>query len=465
MGVQVKRRTTAAGRLGDDAAMDTATDAPVGGFGNTPLARFLVGAAGTPPALADVHAALLSGTTLARMPEHPDHTTLRSDVQYVASRHLMTKVELIRLLRAWAGIGIEALVYKGFHLAEFVYASPGMRPYHDVDLLVREEDGAAACDAASRQGWSVPWRWDHPDHPTATRPADYRGHELAKLYHPPSGVTIDLHRRLAHNNHARLPFHRAQARLTERVWSSAERVDWAGVQVRIPRPADAAVVGIALERCWGADGWQVRARDYADLEALAKRHALDRAAIVRRAEELGVPRTVAAYLRRCDPFRRRLVLGAPSWAAVRWWNLRAIPERGSVDLERGAIGLADAIGTAQRFLAIWPLVSRARRVVQLGRPVADWTAAEPVRSVRPRPLGSRAWRDLCRVLRLHERRAPPKPDERQAVAALVAYRWLRARGACVELRVSESATDVRTVRLWLDGVQLDPTVPLAANDE
>jgi len=58
---------------------------------------------------------------------------------HIASAFRFT-AELFRLLRCFAEAGIQVLVTKGPALAVRCYGDPGMRPYSDIDLVVREAD-------------------------------------------------------------------------------------------------------------------------------------------------------------------------------------------------------------------------------------------------------------------------------------------------------------------------------------
>jgi hypothetical protein len=432
------------------------------GIGNTPLARFLVGDDVAPPPTEALRAALLSGSTLVRSPNHPDRARLGLDARATAARHLAVKAELLRLLMAWHDLGIEAWVFKGFHLAEFVYPDAGQRPYHDVDLLLRPDDPAPACAAAVDLGWEVVWRSDGPDHLRSARAAGYHGHEIAQLRHPLLDVPIDLHRRLAHNLHNRVPLHRIPARLTEAAWRDAERTVWYGVPLRRPRPVDAVVFGLALNRCWGSDAWQVKPRDYTDLEALATRHGLTRQAVVERARELGVRATVEIYLSRCDPFRRRLLLGTPPWGVVRWWNLRVLRERGPTDLVRGAMAVKEAAQATAWWVRVAPTVARARRLAAQPASLAPWIAREGARSPKVRLLGRGAWRDLRRAVHRHLRLGRVPAERREAVAALAVFPWLLRHGHGVELVTGDG--DVTRLRLWLDGAPLTVASPAPGDD-
>ena len=61
--------------------------------------------------------------------------------------------ELFRLLLCFAEAGIEVLVTKGPALAVRCYGDPGMRPYRDIDLVVREMDIRRATQAMLDLGY------------------------------------------------------------------------------------------------------------------------------------------------------------------------------------------------------------------------------------------------------------------------------------------------------------------------
>jgi hypothetical protein len=420
---------------------------------DTPLARFLVGLPSPPPSIDELRRATLSGALLARLPDHPDRAALRQDARFTATRHLAVKAALRDLFVAWNGIDITPLVVKGFFMAEFVYPSAGLRVYADVDLFVEPERVADACAEAAHLGWQVVWRDGEPDSLWSARRSDYRGHESAKIRHPGLDIDLDIHRRLAHNSQDRVPRFRVQSRLTAAAVSNAIQVTWEGARLRLPQPVDAAVFGMVINRCWSADGWRIKPRDYPDLEALRAKYGLQRSSIVVRARELGVERTVAIFLSRCDPFRGRLMLGPPRLRA-RWWNLQVIRERGHYDAIRDAMAVVKAFEHWVMLARSWPLAHRAARFVQRGTPIADWAARHPVATTHRRTVSSRAWSTLRRAIHRHGRLGRVAEGERPAVAALVAYAWLRQHGYPVELRAE--GDDVRSVELTLDGRTLLP---------
>ena len=418
----------------------------------TTLARFLVGRPGAHPSVGQLRAAGVSSLAFVRTPDHPERSTLRHDFMATSARHLAVRRAVVELVAAWRAAGIEALVFKGFYLAEFVYASPGERGYHDVDLAVRPERAEAACAIAEAQGWRILWRLGQPDNAWSARPPSYAGHEVAQLRHRQLEVTVDLHRRLAHNTHNRLPSARAQTRLTAAAWSASRSLAWLGTELRVLDPRDSVVLGPAVNRGWGSDAWRPKTRDYPDFEALVERHGLTLDGLLARARELGVPKTFEVFLERCDPFRQHLRLEAPSWPTVRGINLRVAGERGWVDLERGAFATIDAVRDALELVRALPVVRAADRHVAHGRAPGGWHVVPA--STPSRPLGSRAWRDVRRSVHRSLRLLKVPDARRMATATLAAFALLRRRhaGVALEVRVDGGAP---SPVLTLDGVVLD----------
>lgn len=208
---------------------------------------------------------------------------LRGDFLRSVARHQTMRLDVSALVRAWAEVGIEALLYKGVHLAEFVYPTPGMRFHGDVDILVRSEQARAAVAVAREVGWRETMRrkpW---------------AHEVCGLVGP-AGTKVDLHRYVLHGS----PLGRAQRRITRAVWVRSHRVEWAGTIVRVPAPVDAFLVGLVLQRMWSDRGY-LKPHDALDSRLLQPH--IEPGALDARARELGCERTLAYFLERCDPDR------------------------------------------------------------------------------------------------------------------------------------------------------------------
>ena len=101
------------------------------------------------------------------------------------ARHLVMTRALAAVLARFESDGIETLVLKGPALAETVYPDPALRPFGDLDVLVRREDRRRA-DAAllalghRRIADGHTWEFD----------IEYDG---ATLYAGADGVHVDLH--------------------------------------------------------------------------------------------------------------------------------------------------------------------------------------------------------------------------------------------------------------------------------
>lgn len=102
-----------------------------------------------------------------------------------SARHLLMSRELGRVLRRFAAEGVAVIPLKGPFLADTLYPHPALRPFSDVDLLIRPEDLLCA-DAllvslgcrrvADDHSWSFDIAYDQ-----------------ATLYEGVYGVRVDLH--------------------------------------------------------------------------------------------------------------------------------------------------------------------------------------------------------------------------------------------------------------------------------
>lgn len=70
-------------------------------------------------------------------------------------RGMLLTAALAEALRALADAGIEAVPFKGPLLAADLYGDLGLRPFRDVDILVRPADLRAAVARLERAGWAV----------------------------------------------------------------------------------------------------------------------------------------------------------------------------------------------------------------------------------------------------------------------------------------------------------------------
>ncbi len=402
------------------------------------LDRFLLGDATSEPSLEALRATGLVGHAFTRLPQHPQRAQLRAGFLYLSARHVTARRVIADLLRAWNEAGLTPFVFKGFHVAEFVYPTPGLRGYADVDMVVAEEDVPIACRVATTVGWTVAWQSGLGDDMLALHGPEYLGHEVAHLHHAGVDLKIDLHRRIVHNIHNQRPAERVARRLTAAALADAQTVSWEGARLRVPDPTDAVVFGLALNRCWGSDGWRVKPRDYADFEALVARAGVNHRSVMARASSLGVGYTVGVFVDRCDPQRQRLDLRTPSWWTLRRWHLGAWRERGPVDALRSWMWLHETLRETVTLARVLPVVADTRRRIRRGDDPSAWPrGAHPLPA--PGRVGSWAWRGLRRALHRSMRLLRVAADERSTLTVLSAYRLLRSRGVPVEIDAGSTA--------------------------
>ena len=85
----------------------------------------------------------------------PERVTavLRERYYITLARNMIHYEELGTALRVFADAGIDVIVLKGGALAETVYRDIGLRPFSDVDILVREEDMQRAKEVMTKIGY------------------------------------------------------------------------------------------------------------------------------------------------------------------------------------------------------------------------------------------------------------------------------------------------------------------------
>jgi hypothetical protein len=318
----------------------------------SPVAAWLVGHADAPPA-EQLRAAGVGAYAYTALPAgHPERDLLRMDFMRSVARRMDIRSAVLPLLGALQQAGIPVLVFKGFHLAEFVYPVPGARTYADVDILLHPELAAGARRACEGAGWRVDY-----DSAEVGQPHFHTAFELSS---PGTGVCVDAHRFALG---AMTPGLRLKRKVTAAVWARARERTLEGVTVWEMDPVDALLVGLVLGRTWGADGWGVKAQDAVDWRLLRDRCGLDDRELDARARELGCGRTLRLFRERCDPDHGRLELGRPPRAWVR--RARALSAAECFQLGATLLRGVQAPGIAVDVAAALPYVVRARRDVRL----------------------------------------------------------------------------------------------------
>src|SRR5207245_1515524 len=110
---------------------------------------------------------------------------VRRELADGTARHLILSGELARLLKSFEREHIPVIALKGPVLAETLYVHPALRPYTDLDLLIRRETLAGVDDLLQRLGYrrladAHSFRFDV-------------AYDHATLYVAASGVHVDLH--------------------------------------------------------------------------------------------------------------------------------------------------------------------------------------------------------------------------------------------------------------------------------
>src|SRR5579863_1033146 len=110
----------------------------------------------------------------------------RRDHLHTVARNLLLAAVAEECAEAFAAAGVETALLKGIAYERTLYATTGVRPTSDVDLLVRERDRRKAFDVLDRMGFeprAAAPGFDEPDY-----------HEVAWTR---AGVEVDLHLALA----------------------------------------------------------------------------------------------------------------------------------------------------------------------------------------------------------------------------------------------------------------------------
>jgi hypothetical protein len=287
-------------------------------------------------------------------PHHPDKTRLRPDMLTAAAHHEKMKRTLVPLLRLWANAGIEVLLFKGFYLAEFVYNTPALRFYGDVDMLIDPKHAATAEQLAADAGWRVVF--------SAGRSLTPYIHELLHLRSPDGGVFVEVHRRVLQNY---MPaFHSTQTRLTAAAWQGAGKTSLEDVPVWVLQPSDAVLLGLVLNRFWSEDNYHLHARDYLDMHTLLHHFNLDEAHLRQRAKYLHCTRTFDQFWRRCNPLAGHVDLSTPNYWQRQRWNVATSVERPYPTLERYLAKALRLPGLIRDISRQMPLLLRVLRTLK-----------------------------------------------------------------------------------------------------
>ncbi len=286
-----------------------------------------------------------------------------------------------------------------------------------MDVLIRPEHGAEALRIALELGWK------RRGHLHRIGAAD--GAALYDLYRPGGAAQLDVHRLVVP---AARWWNRRQRRLTEAVWTAAERRDWEGVVVRTPAPCDAIVVNLAVERAVADAARGLKPHDAVDLARLMEVGGVTRRDLAERARALGCSRTLSLFLRNCAPAatpeapRRLSRLASSRWGLVGAW------EAGFVHVPLPLLRVARAPGLTWDIATVLPLLARVRRALR-HRDVRQVLASlTPRVAPTTRSTPRRRWRTV-RAIHWACKLLPIGPAEGNCLPrALAMYAALRRQG-------------------------------------
>ena len=207
---------------------------------------------------------------------------LRSARLAAAARELAVRPILGSLLRDAGDAGLSVVVVKGAFLAEHLYGEAGLRPYLDIDLLIRRDQWPGLRAVLEKTGWVEQVALDRGE----TRPRIPRNASwLESPVFRKSGLSVEVH---LNPLGLHMPLRDEGA-----FWDSLRRVSIAGVPALAldwPHALCTAAVH-AQQHSYGRMVWLV------DLAEMAKLSDLDKAAVVAAAEGEGIAGSVRHGLR------------------------------------------------------------------------------------------------------------------------------------------------------------------------
>jgi len=211
----------------------------------------------------------LSSSCLTAAPPHVLATLAARD-RTDARRALRLTAELLRLLDLLAAHGIPAVPLKGPAVAAVLYGDVSLRPFRDLDLLVREADVPGALALLGDQGYRRQETFTPPQEAAVLRAT--RHHFLAR----PDGDIVELHWALGPDD---LGFPQD----LEDLWARLAPVCVGGREVPALAPADLLLFLCAhgAKHLWQRLGW------IADVAELVRRAELDYDALAARARAAG----------------------------------------------------------------------------------------------------------------------------------------------------------------------------------
>jgi hypothetical protein len=239
----------------------------------------------------------------------PHAERLRQACRGIARLNLSLVAELRRLLERFEGRRIPAIPFKGPVLAASAYGSLTLRQFGDLDILVHERDGHAACRLLAELGYVLGYH---------VRGQEYHFADEGRR------ITVDLHQRIA-SSYFPVPAD------FDVLWGRARPVSLGGGMVRGLAPEDTAFglcVHLAKDYC----SWKERLSQLCDLaELMAAEPTLPWYEVLDHARAAGGERIVLVAL-----WLTRELLGSslPEAAVARFDNDPNVPRLGTLVKER-----------------------------------------------------------------------------------------------------------------------------------
>ena len=206
---------------------------------------------------------------------------LRSTQAQGARQTLVLTNELLRLHGQLQQGGVTTLAFKGPALAQALYGGLGLRPFGDLDLVVRPSDVPAAREVLRSNGYEPTIQFS-----PALEPDYIRTQYEYGMVHPDSGIYVELQWAIAPRFYC-VDFD------MEQLWSGAGPVQLGEALLPAPAPSDLVLLLSvhAAKHAWSRLIWLV------DLRELILRYpGLDWSQLLQRARRAGVLRVVLVTL-------------------------------------------------------------------------------------------------------------------------------------------------------------------------
>ena len=205
---------------------------------------------------------------------------LQANLEREYNKNKWRNLHIYKLLNELLGVldGLDVMLLKGAHLANYVYAERGMRQMIDVDILVRVEQLDEAVAAIETLGYTIAdgmrdWSLEHHYH---------------WLLEPPAGqeLRVELHWHVKRPNHS-APFP------VDLIWAESEQVQLSRYKAHV-MSAELLLVYFV----WHAmhHEWEDGLKTAVDMLAVLQRHTIDWGKVAQLANQLQIAKQVALLL-------------------------------------------------------------------------------------------------------------------------------------------------------------------------